>query len=419
MRTPDAPRRRRILFVGQAVSLAHVARPLRLAQELDRSAWEVHFACDERYRRFVAQAEMPFRALASMAPDEFRQRLARGAALADGAALAREIEADTALLEELRPDLVLGDFRLSLGISAELAGVPYANLCNAHWSPRTALAFPVPELPVLRHAPRLLAPLMKLGASAVFRRHASDFNALRRRHGQAPVEDLRAMYTLGTWTLFADLPELAPCSTLAPHERYLGPVVWGPDEPLPAGLLEGDDARPLVYATLGASGTHRVVAALLEALGALPVRAVLATAGRPIAGALPSNVKVLPYVAATKLLPRAAACVFNGGCATGYQALAAGVPLLALPENGDQFLFTEALVRQGAGRCVRPTFATPRAIRENLAALIEGTEARRAARGLRARIASGNAGAAFRRFLGEVFSPGVPDSAAVPQLASR
>lgn len=419
MRTPDAPRRRRILFVGQAVSLAHVARPLRLAQEVDRAEWDVCFACDERYRRFVAQAALPFRALPSMEPDEFRQRLARGAALADESTLAREVEADVALLEDLRPDLVLGDFRLSLGISAERAGVPYANLCNAHWSPRTALDFPVPELPVLRHAPRLLAPLLKLGAPVVFKRHAAAFNKLRRRFGQAPVEDLRAMYTLGTWTLFADLKELAPCSSLASHERYLGPVIWGPDEPLPGGQLEEDDPRPLVYATLGASGTHRVVAALLEALGALPVRAILATAGRPVVGAIPPNVQALPYVAATKVLPHASACVFNGGCATGYQALAAGVPLLALPENGDQFLFTEALVRQGAGRCVRPTFATAKAIREDLATLIEGAEARRAARGLQARIAAFDAGAAFRRFLDEVLSPGEIAPAAEPHLAFR
>lgn len=419
MRMPDAPRRCRILFVGQAVSLAHVARPLRLAQEVDRAEWDVCFACDERYRRFVTQAALPFRALPSMEPDEFRKRLARGAALADETSLVREVEADGALLEDLRPDLVLGDFRLSLGISAGLAGVPYANLCNAHWSPRTALEFPVPELPVLRHAPGLLAPLMKFGAPAVFRRHAAAFNKLRRRYGQAPVEDLCAMYTLGTWTLFADLPELAPCTGLAPHERYLGPVIWGPDEPLPDGLLDEGDSRPLVYATLGASGTHRVMAALLEALGALPVRAVLATAGRPVVGAIPPNVKALPYVAATKVLPHAAACVFNGGCATGYQALAAGVPLLALPENGDQFLFTEALVRQGAGRCVRPTFATAKAIRGYLSELIEGAEARRAARGLQARISGLDAGSSFRRFLDEVLAPSAPAPVAVPQLAFR
>lgn len=220
MRTPDALRRRRILLVGQAVSLAHVARPLRLAQEVDRTEWEVYFACDERYRRFVEQAGLPFRELPSIEPDEFRQRLSRGASLVDEATLAREVDDDVALLEDLRPDLVLGDFRLSLGISAERSGVPYANLCNAHWSPRTALEFPVPELPVLRHAPRLLAPLMKLGAPAVFRRHAAGFNALRRRFGQPEIEDLRAMYTLGTWTLFADLPELAPCTEMAPHERF-------------------------------------------------------------------------------------------------------------------------------------------------------------------------------------------------------
>lgn len=55
--TPDAApglaaRRRRILFVAEAVTLAHVVRPFALAQSLDPSRYEVHFACDPRYNSF-------------------------------------------------------------------------------------------------------------------------------------------------------------------------------------------------------------------------------------------------------------------------------------------------------------------------------------------------------------------------------
>ena len=39
----------RILFVAEAVTLAHVARPAVLAQSLDRDVYEVFFATDLRY----------------------------------------------------------------------------------------------------------------------------------------------------------------------------------------------------------------------------------------------------------------------------------------------------------------------------------------------------------------------------------
>ncbi len=42
------------------------------------------------------------------------------------------MKADLALLEEIGPDLVIGDFRLSLGISCRVLGIPYVSLVNAH-----------------------------------------------------------------------------------------------------------------------------------------------------------------------------------------------------------------------------------------------------------------------------------------------
>ena len=34
-----------------------------------------------------------------------------------------------------QPDLVIGDFRLSLSVSARVAGVPYIAIANSWWSP--------------------------------------------------------------------------------------------------------------------------------------------------------------------------------------------------------------------------------------------------------------------------------------------
>ena len=52
-------------------------------------------------------------------------------------------------MRRVRPGVVVGDFRLSLSISARLAGIPYVALINAHWSPWSTQRFPLPELPIV------------------------------------------------------------------------------------------------------------------------------------------------------------------------------------------------------------------------------------------------------------------------------
>ena len=58
------------------------------------------------------------------------------------------------MIREVEPDVVVGDFRLSLSVSARVAGVPYLAITNAYWSPYARQRFPLPELPVVRMARR-------------------------------------------------------------------------------------------------------------------------------------------------------------------------------------------------------------------------------------------------------------------------
>ncbi len=54
------------------------------------------------------------------------------------------------LIERVRPALVVGDFRLSLAVSAAVSGVRCATLINAYWSPYAERdGFPVPDHPIV------------------------------------------------------------------------------------------------------------------------------------------------------------------------------------------------------------------------------------------------------------------------------
>jgi UDP:flavonoid glycosyltransferase YjiC (YdhE family) len=95
-----------------------------------------------------------------------------------------------------------------------------------------------------------------------------------------------------------------------------------------------------------------VLPTVLAGLDGLPVQGVLATAGRA-APQLPANFVATDYVPGEVIAAQARFVVNNGGSATGYQALAAGVPLLGIPSNLDQYLSMQVITQRGAGITLR------------------------------------------------------------------
>jgi len=112
---------KRILFVAEAVTLAHVARPLALSSALENSGCELSFACDPDTHWLLKDFDGSVHALDSIDSAHFLHSLAQGRPLYDVETLDRYVTDDLNLLERIRPDLVVGDFRLSLSISARLA----------------------------------------------------------------------------------------------------------------------------------------------------------------------------------------------------------------------------------------------------------------------------------------------------------
>ena len=67
--------RKKILFIAEAVTLAHVGRPLALAAALDRSQYEVPFACADGYDFCFAGADLVRWPIRSISSAQFLQAL--------------------------------------------------------------------------------------------------------------------------------------------------------------------------------------------------------------------------------------------------------------------------------------------------------------------------------------------------------
>ncbi len=432
MHSMPSAERRRVLFVAENVTLAQCVRLAALARTLDRERYEVHFACSDFPELIFARDELVRHPLVSLSPAAAARALESGQRLYEKATLLRYIDAERRLIEQIEPRLVIGDFRLSLSTSAGLMGVPCAVLINAYWSPYARRAgFPVPDHPILRWlGEELTERYFPRALPHVFRHFASPLNQARARHGLAPVGSLLEALCHGSFTLYPDDPSLTPVDGAPDSHRFLGPVLWqpevpdddaGPDRvaldraaPDRAALdsPRAGEEPPLVYATLGSSGTLSLLPALVEALGALPVRALIATAGRTELGSLPANVKVQRFVRGADVARRAALVVSNGGSTTGYQALSQGTPVLGLPSNLDQYLATAAIDASGAGLSVKARLADAAGLRAALERGLHDTSLRRAARALAASFARLDAAAAFRSFVDSVTHPA--RTAAVP-----
>jgi MGT family glycosyltransferase len=156
--------------------------------------------------------------------------------------------------------------------------------------------------------------------------------------------------------------------------RFRDPA-W--EEPPARGDPPGPDGdEPLVYVTFGsvAGGIEmaaHVYGAAIEAVAGLPVRALLTIGREADPGAftdVPPNVRIERWVPQAEVLPHASAVVCHGGAGSTLGALAAGLPIVAVPLFADQPDNARRVEAVGAGVSLPPAAA---AIREGLRRVLD------------------------------------------------
>jgi UDP:flavonoid glycosyltransferase YjiC (YdhE family) len=396
--------RRRVLFVCEAVTLAHVARPVVLARGLDPTRYEVVLATDPRYRGLLGDLDISLRSIESIASARFIDALSRGRPVYDAATLRDYVRADLDLIAQTRPELIVGDFRLSLSVSARVAGVPYLALANVYWSPYARLRFPVPELPMTKWLGIALAErVFAIVRPWAFALHTRPLNRVRREYGLPSLGfDLRRVYTDADHTLYADVPDFVPTSALPAHHHFLGPVTWSPTVALPPWWDDLPRAGPVIYVTLGSSGRSHLLPAVLEALANLPVTVIASTADRVDLSAVPVNARVAAFLPGALATARSCLVVCNGGSLTTQQALAAGKPVLGLVSNLDQHLNMGAVAGHGAGVLLRAELATVAGVRATVQRMLGAARYGAAAARLAPSFSAGQAPSRFEAILAQV-----------------
>lgn len=292
-------------------------------------------------------------------------------------------------LEDWPADVVVFDWMLTgAAIAAEGADLPAVALAHCPYP------LPVPGVPPLFsglspvHGPlgrgrdRLLN-----GAAAWMLGHGLPLvNKARAEQSLRPIGDWSAQL-LGAHAIYVmTSPELDFSSTarLPANVQYVGPAFepYAGDWRSPWPQANCD---PLVVISFSTSYMNQQALAqrVLDAVDGLAVRALLTT-GPALADAalrIPANVRTAAFVPHRSVFPQAALVITHAGWQTVNAALADGVPLLCMPDGRDQPDNAARVVFAGAGVRVRKN-ATPRRLRQTIAAALADPALKRGARAM-------------------------------------
>lgn len=355
--SPNSEHQTTLLFVGEEVTLSHIVRLIALATPLAKNPrFQIIFACGSRYRTLVEQTGLKWHPHTTIPAATFARRLKLAISpLYRYDELLRYTEDDITLLQTIQPAIVISDFRLSLDIAARHTGIPHINLADGFWSPASTLPYPQPENTLSSLvSPRIAQFFFPFVLPLILSLYLKPLIRLYHHYKLRPPISQRDAWTRGSLVLYPDLPSLTPVSHLPDHHRFIGPIFWEPDLPLPAWLNNSDPTHPLIYISFGSSGNIDLFPLLFQILGSQPVRVIVSTAGRDLPGTPPQNFFLTPYVSARAIIQQAKLVICHGGNTVVYQALRHGVPVLGIPENITQYFCMHQIDALHAGILLRP-----------------------------------------------------------------
>lgn len=279
-----------------------------------------------------------------------------------------------------RPDVVICDAN-SWGAQAvaEASGIPYALFVPYPvWLPSPETPPFGPGLapargPAGRMRDRLLRPVIE---GSLVKEILPRINAVRRAAGVPELADGAALFTRPPLVLyFTAEPFEYPRAAWPAGFRLVGPCAWEPPSEPPAWLAA--DERPIVLVSTSSEyqGDEQLVGAAFAALAGRSDLHVVATmpSASPGSIAVPPNARIERFQPHGPLLERAVAVVCHGGMGVTQKALAAGVPVCAVPFGRDQLEVARRLEVSGAGTRLPAQRLSPARLR----AAVEGAIQRR------------------------------------------
>ncbi|CAN5243105.1 glycosyltransferase [soil metagenome] len=259
-------------------------------------------------------------------------------------------------IESERPDALLIDVQTwGAAALAEASGLPWAYFLP-YFAPIDSKDAPPIGSGFTPRDDRLGRLRDRIARRVMFvpwqRRFVAAVNEMRTRFGLRPLEDFADLFarTAPLVVYYSGEPFEYPRSDWPASFRLVGPGIWDPPADPPPWLE--NLRRPLVLVTMSTEfqNDRKLVETAFEALAGEDVNIVATTgAADPSGFTPPPNARVVRFLPHRPVLERANCVVCHGGMGITQKALAAGVPVCAVPFGRDQFEVARRVEVAGAG----------------------------------------------------------------------
>lgn len=338
------------LLAYTSSSAGDIFPSVALLLELRRRGHEVHVRTGanevERLGTLGLKAAAIDAGIEAIEIDDWKARTPTGAALRLLSALAarapREIDDLRRAVAEVGPDGLIVDASCQgAGYMAEASSLPWVQYCPYPPLIRSADA-PVYGLGLRPARGALGRARDRIGWKLNDRAMAGQLrprNKLRAGLGLRPLRRYDEQYLeAARFITFTAEPYEYPRRDWPVNVRLVGPATWEPPADPPAWL--GAEKRPIVLVTASTAlqGDDKLITTALSALAGEDLCVVATTAAHdPAPFSVPANARVERFIPHAPIIARAACVVSHGGQGTTQKALAAGVPVCAVPFCRDQF----------------------------------------------------------------------------------
>ncbi|MFQ5797727.1 MAG: glycosyltransferase [Bacteroidota bacterium] len=378
----DQPKR--ILFTPASNILAHVGRCVMLARELQKRGYDIILAGTPKFLHdpaLVRRGEFEIYTIADYEAQEGLKILRKVRKVPARQILNEHIQAEVKMLDQLQPDVVVNDFRLTLYLSARRQGIPIISLLGGRWmyqyaarpfkAPRTHPMYPLLKRFIGERGTDAVVPIFQRWA---LRYKMRPYYHLSKHYGLEPKKELWDLL-VGEYNLILDTELLGPMSHLPDNFCRVGPIAWTPKIPLPDWTRTVNRTQPVIYLTMGSTGHADLFKQMIETLAHADYTIIMTTGGqRQIPNEhLPNNFYVANYLPGEQIMELADLVIFHGGAGTGYQAIATGTPSIIIATHLEQEFVGEVVEEHGAGifLTMNQVLANPSVMRTSIATILE------------------------------------------------
>ncbi|MCP3944560.1 MAG: glycosyl transferase [Desulfobacteraceae bacterium] len=325
-------------------SLSHITKCLSIMDIISSRGHEVFIAVAQKYSKFIKKTGYKYFILPGIQDDDSGFPSIRW--FHNPEKIVHCIRAEVKLLEQLKPDRVLGVFSFTLKISAGIAGVPYDSLicgCMLKDS-EDVLGFHGNE-------PDLTS--QQINMETFFYYATQKMNGALKCLTPNKIDDIRDLFE-GERTFLWDFPEFMPVP-LKKNFIHLGPISYKKWETDPRGTnFLQNNKEPLAVISFGTcSGKQDVVRRLARICIEAGFKVLVAAGGqKKYLNLVQEGSKIAAHLFADldAALSAATLLITHGGQLNVFEALQKKVPVMVMPFQPEQAHNGICLERIGCGK---------------------------------------------------------------------